>query len=84
VQRRLFALEQSTTFDFCTYAPSAAALDDYLTMINAFDQEPADPAAERLWAELFARADEAAGAATSGVEVILLEKARITSLRPLP
>ncbi len=84
VQRRLFAREQSAIFDFLTYAPSAAALDDHLTMISAFDQEPADPAAERLWAELFARADKAAGAAPSGVDVILLEKARMTSLRPLP
>lgn len=84
VEGRLFAREQSTIIDFRTYAPSAAALDDHLTMISAFDQDPADPAAERLWAELFARADKAAGAATSGVEVILLEKARMTSLRPLP
>jgi hypothetical protein len=84
VQRRQFARKQSTVFDFLTYAPSAAALDDYLTMISAFDQEPGDPGAERLWAKLFARADEAAGVATSGVEVILREKARMTSLRPLP
>jgi hypothetical protein len=84
VQRQQFAREQSTIFNFRTYAPSAAALDDYLTMISAFDQEPGDPGAERLWAELFARADKAAGAGTSGVEVVLLEKARMTSLRPLP
>jgi len=84
VQRRLFAREQSTIIDFRTYAPSAAALDDHLTRISAFDQGPSDPTSERLWAELFARADEAAGAAPSGVDMILLEKARITSLRPLP
>lgn len=84
VQRGLFAREQTAVFDFRTYAPSIAALDDHLTTITAFDQEPGDPGAERLWAELFARADEAAGVPTPGVEVILLEKACMTSLRPLP
>jgi len=84
VQRRQFAQEQTTIFDFLTHAPSAAALDEYLTMISAFDQEPGDPGAERLWAELLARADEAAGASNPAVDVILLEKARMTSLRPLP
>lgn len=84
IQRRQFAREQTTVFDFLTHAPSAAALDEHLTMISAFDQEPGDPGAERLWAELFARADEAAGASTPAVEVILLEKARMTSLRPSP
>lgn len=83
VKRRQFTREHSTVFDFRTYAPSVAALDDYLTMITAFDQEPSDAEFERLWAELFARADQAAGAGTSGVEVVLLERARMTSLRPL-
>jgi hypothetical protein len=84
VQRRLFAREQSTVFDFRTYAPSVKALDEYLTMITAFDQEAPDPQAERLWADLFARAAQAAGAPALGLEVMLLERARMTSLRPLP
>jgi len=84
VRRRLFALEQSTIFDFLTHAPSVAALDSHLTMANAFDQGPGDPEFELRWADLCARADKAVGATISGAEVILLERARITSLRPLP
>jgi len=84
IQRQEFAPEQGTVFDFLTHAPSVTALDDHLTATSAFDQEPGDPEAEMLWAELFKRADGAAGARTSDVEVILLEKARMTTLRPLP
>ncbi len=84
VRRREFAQVQSTIFDFLTHAPSVAALDSHLTMASAFDPEPGDPEVEARWAELFARANEAVGATTSGAEVILFEKARMTSLRPLP
>lgn len=84
VQGRLFVREQSIVFDFRTYAPSVDALDEHLTEITAFDQDPADPEAERLWSDLFARAGQAAGAPASGLEVMLLERARMTSLRPLP
>lgn len=83
VRSHLFALEESTVVDFLTHAPSAATLDSHLTTASEFDKAPGDPEVEVRWADLFSRADKAAGAAIEGVDVVLLEKARITSLRPL-
>jgi hypothetical protein len=83
IQRGLFAQGESTVVDFLTHAPSAAELDRYLTTANAFAQEPRDAERELRWANLIDRADKALGAEPPGVEAVLIERARITSLRPL-
>jgi len=82
IQRGLFAQGESTVVDFLTHAPSAAELDRYLTTANAFAQEPRDAERELRWANLIDRADKALVPETPGVEAVLIERARITSLRP--
>jgi len=83
IQRGLFAQGESTVVDFLTHAPSAAELDSHLTKVNAFAEEPRDAERERLWADLIDRADRALLAEPPGAEAVLIERARITSLRPL-
>ncbi len=83
IQAGLFAPGETTVFDFLTHAPSGAALDRHLTQASAFDQEPADPEVELRWADLFTRADRAMSSAGSDAEVVLIERARITSVRPM-
>ena len=83
IQKGLFAQGESILVDFLIHAPSAAELDSYLTTANAFAEEPRDVERELRWADLIDRADKARLVETPGAEAVLMDKARITSLRPL-
>jgi hypothetical protein len=83
VRRGLFVEERCAIFDFFTHAPSASDLEAYFTAANTFDPGPPDKEVQAHRADLVTRVDTIIAAAGPGSEVVLLERGKMASLRPV-
>jgi predicted SAM-dependent methyltransferase len=81
--RGLFVVGMSHEFDCQTYASSVGELQDYLELMNAFDNSPVDEAAVLREQELAARVDKMLRKSGAGAEVAYYEKGKITRMRPV-
>lgn len=83
VDRGLFVVGMSYEFDFQAYASSVGELQDYLELMNAFNNSPKDEAAVLREQELAARVEKIWRKSGEGVEVAYYEKGKITQMRPV-
>jgi hypothetical protein len=83
VDRGLFVAGMSHEFGFQTYASSVGELQDYLELMNAFDNSPKDEAETLRVQELAARVEKNLRKSGERAEVAYYEKGKITQMRPV-
>lgn len=83
VRSGVFVRERTEEFEFITHADSAQELHDCWDEVMAFDCENVDDAVLEREAQIFARLDQRRHAAGEGATVAMLERCRITRLRPV-
>jgi SAM-dependent methyltransferase len=83
VAREIFVLEDDRRFELRTHAASVKELRDHFAVAGAYDPEEKDEALAKQQDEMYGRAHLALGAATTASEVIYVDPARMSRLRPL-
>jgi hypothetical protein len=80
VDRGLFTLEATRTFELLWHAPSVAEIRRHFAMIGGYDQGPVDPNVIRLRDRLYLRVQEILSHARKDAEVVYRERARMSRL----
>lgn len=83
VQRDMFVIESSGSFDYLTYCPSTAELSDFLAKPSGVHETIKDEAEVAREAEQIARVEAIMQTAGEGAEIAFHEKGRIARLRPV-